>query len=115
MGKPFLSTGLEHDFVLLDCLYHLVNLFQIHAKRFLAQDVLSISCRPEDLVKMCPMGRTNAHCVHIGIIRYRETISPMLIILAAGGLQVRSNYMFNAMIFGGLFALALLIYVTRVT
>ncbi|MAE94853.1 MAG: hypothetical protein CL910_09350 [Deltaproteobacteria bacterium] len=51
--------------------------------------------------------------IHVGLLRYRETISPMLMIFAAGGWVLPRNALLSGIIYGGLAALAVLVYTAR--
>lgn len=50
---------------------------------------------------------------HVGTVRYRETVFPVMLVLAAIGLHRRSNFLLNAIVFGGLILLGGVAYYAR--
>ena len=50
---------------------------------------------------------------HVGVVRYRETIFPILLILAAIGIHRGSHFLLNAVVYGGLILLGMIAYYAR--
>jgi hypothetical protein len=48
-----------------------------------------------------------------GIMRYRENIFPMVLVITAAGFRARQNFIFSSTVFAGLLLLAAVVYFNR--
>lgn len=49
----------------------------------------------------------------VGVMRYRETVFPVVVVIAAAGFHVRQNFAWSASIYAGLTTFALFVYLNR--